>query len=119
MKDKGQRVRVEAVRILTNIPADAALMLPQLKLLAADKTPALRESALVLLARLGPDGVPLLAGALTDRDPGVRWTAAFSLGEVGAAAQNAVPALTRAVDDADPDVRQSARDALQKIRGQY
>jgi HEAT repeat protein len=117
LKDKDLRVRLEGLRLLTTIPADSALMLGQLKLLAADKAPALRESALVLLGRLGPEGVPHLIGALTDQDAGVRWTAVFSLGEMGAAAKSAVPALTRADDDADPDVRAAVKEALQKIGG--
>jgi HEAT repeat protein len=117
LEDKDQRVRLEGLRLLTNIPPDSALMLPRLKRLVAAKVSSVRESALVLLARLGPEGVPHLVGALTDRNAGVRWTAAFSLGEMGQAARNAVPALIRAAEDADPDVREAARAAVRKIRG--
>lgn len=117
LDDPDQRVRMEGLRLLTIIPADGPAMLPKLKVLAADKAVSVRESALVLLARLGPEGTPPLITALTDADPGIRWTAAFSLGEMGSNAPPVIMGLTRASEDADADVRAAAKAALQKIHG--
>jgi len=118
LKDMDQRVRLEGLRLLAIIPADSALMLPELKLLAADKASPHRESALVLLARLGRDGVPHLIVALNDPDAGVRWTAAYSLGEMGRAAASAIAALKHAAEDGDPEVRGAAKEAIRKIDGE-
>jgi HEAT repeats len=50
---------------------------------------------------------------LTDVDPGVRCSAAESLGKIGS--EDAIPALTEALNDPDSNVRQKVAKALGKI----
>jgi HEAT repeat protein len=57
-----------------------------------------------------------LAGALKDRDSGVRAEAAKALLKMGPAAREAAPALTDAVRDKDPAVRDAAVKALRQIQ---
>ncbi len=62
----------------------------------------LRESAVMLLGWIGPEGtaaVPALADALSDSEPGVRMQAAFSLSEIGSLTPEAVAALARNLGD--------------------
>jgi HEAT repeat protein len=59
--------------------------------------------------------VPGLTESLKDADPGVRYTAAFTLGTYGPGAREAVPALTEAVKDPDKNVRIGVVYALAEI----
>jgi HEAT repeat protein len=52
---------------------------------------------------------------LKDRDERVRQSAAWALGEIGAAAKPAVPALIEALKDEDRDVQFRAAEALKRI----
>jgi HEAT repeat protein len=81
----------------------------------------LRKMAVKKLANVGaadPAAVPALAGALKDRDPGVRAEAALGLLRIGPAAKEAAPALQEAArKDTNPTVRAHAGKALEKIQG--
>jgi hypothetical protein len=60
--------------------------------------PVVREKALDVLARMGPDAqaaVPELIRLLDDPNPEVRKMAARTLGRIGPAAEAAIPALMR------------------------
>jgi HEAT repeat protein len=59
--------------------------------------------------------VPGLTESLKDADPGVRYTAAFTLGTYGPKAKEAVPALAEALQDPDKNVRVGAAYALADI----
>src|SRR5262245_13179691 len=62
--------------------------------------PAMREKALEVLGRIGPDAeaaVPDLVQLLDDPDPAVRKSATRTLGRIGPAAEGAVPALMRSL----------------------
>jgi HEAT repeat protein len=63
-----------------------------------------------------PKGVQLLIGHLSNRDPLIRWLAAFDLADIGPDARAAVPALEAALRDDDAEVRKIAAEALKKIR---
>ena len=52
--------------------------------------------------------------ALTDKNPGIRPTAA-ALGEIGPDAKDAIPALTAALKEKDEPVRTAAAEAIKKI----
>jgi HEAT repeat protein len=56
-----------------------------------------------------------LTESLQDPDPGVRYTAAFTLGTYGSKAAKAVPALTDTLKDSDKNVRVGAVYALAEI----
>src|SRR5260370_31785977 len=59
--------------------------------------------------------VPGLTESLKDPDPGVRYTAAFTLGTYCADAREAVPALAETLKDPDKNVRAGAAYALAEI----
>ena len=73
---------------------------------------------LLLLTGCGRDEtytVPGLTQRLQDNDPGMRYTAAKTLGSYGVEAKPAVPQLTQALKDTDPSVRVGAAYALAAI----
>ena len=74
-------------------------------------TTAARQS----LVRAGATAVPGLIDQLADDRPVVRQWAAATLGELGAAAQDALPALTALLADRDAKVRDAAQQALERI----
>ncbi len=51
--------------------------------------------------------------ALKDSDWGVRWSAAYALGNIGS--ETAIPGLLKALEDSDKDVRKNTAEALGKI----
>lgn len=61
--------------------------------------------------------VPILVGALRDPSPGVRATAAMTLGRLGGAARPAVSALHEVLRDTNELVRHEAQDAITAISG--
>jgi len=65
---------------------------------------------------LAPKAASVLARALGNPDPAVRFAAAKGLAWIGPEAREAVPALVRALGDGSEHVRKAARDALKKIR---
>jgi HEAT repeat protein len=80
-----------------------------------------RKRAVQKLANVGaadPAAVPALAGALKDRDAGVRAEAALGLLRIGPAAKEAAGALQEAArKDTNPTVRAHAGKALEKVQG--
>jgi HEAT repeat protein len=67
------------------------------------------------IAGFGEAAAPLLAAALRDDDPRVRFRAAYALCQIGLAAGVAVPALTDRVFDSDWLVRRTVIEALTRI----
>ena len=79
-----------------------------------------RVAALEVLGRepyLDARSVPILIGALRDPSPGVRATAAMTLGRLGESAQGAVSALHEVLRDTNDLVRHEAQDAITAING--
>jgi HEAT repeat protein len=82
--------------------------------------PKARLKAVKALGHAGqadPAAIGAVAGALKDRDAGVRGQAALALLQLGPAAAEAVPALTEACQDRDAQVRSCASRALERIQG--
>src|SRR5262249_44323840 len=82
--------------------------------------PRARKKAVVALGHVGkadPAAVPALAGAVKDRDAGVRAAAVLALLNLGPDAREAVPALSEARNDSDAKVRAYAAKALAKVGG--
>jgi HEAT repeat protein len=79
-----------------------------------------RKRAAEVLGNVGavdPAVVPGLAGAVKDRDAGVRGAAVLALLKIGPAAREAAPALAEArKSDHDAKVRSYAAKALEKIQ---
>lgn len=79
-----------------------------------------RMAAVEVLARPAysdPRSVPILVKALRDPSPGVRATAAMTLGRLGELAQPSVSALHETLRDTNELVRHEAQDAITAING--
>ncbi len=79
-----------------------------------------RAKAVKELGRVGPAdpaAIPAVAGAVKDRDAGVRKAAVLALLNLGPAAAEALPALeVVSTKDADPAVRAQAAKAVERVR---
>jgi HEAT repeat protein len=76
-----------------------------------------RLTAAEALGRCGvAAAVPLLIGALGDRETRVGRAAATGLGRLGSEAQTAVAPLTALRDSPDDKLAKAAAEALEKIR---
>lgn len=80
-----------------------------------------RRKAILALAQIGSPAVPALIQALRDENRNLRYSAAETLGQIGAAGQmgqhqkDAVSALKQALGDEDWLVRQRAKGSLKQI----
>ena len=91
-------VRAECAAALGDIGPAARVVVPALFTALQDPSEAVRASAARALTAIGPgaEDVPRLVAALGSSDPYVAAFAAWSLGNLGSAAQAAVPDLARA-----------------------
>ena len=103
LRDEQETVRAAAARALGALGLTAKATAPALLAVLDDPRADVRAVAALALARmeLSPGAVPSLVHSLGSRDDYVRGFAAWSLGNLGPAAQDAVPALVQAlgVDD--------------------
>ena len=79
------------------------------------RTSVIAAAATSALIDTGDNAVPILGLLLADQDPSVRAWAAWTLGNMGAAAANATPQLQELVNDDVDDVARAAGDAIEKI----
>lgn len=80
--------------------------------------PAVREAACLALAKIAPPSAEtILAAALDDPQPSVRYSAAQGIGNLGAARPETVAALVARLQDKDKGVRQAAAAALARVDG--
>lgn len=89
------------------------------QVMSQDSHAAARMAAAQLLGKLTNSAaivVPALTQALEHQDGGVRFMAAGSLEQFGAAAASAIPSLQVALNDGSPQVRTSAAQALRIIQ---
>jgi len=96
-------VRAECAAALGALGPAGRSAVPALLTALGDPSEAVRAAAARALARIGPkaEDVPRLAEALGNADGYVVAFAAWSLGNLGEAAQEAVPALARALSRDD------------------
>jgi HEAT repeat protein len=119
LDDKEAKVRAYAA---------AALSKPAYKPLAATFTPALakrlkgeeeimvKQSLLSTLSKCGPEMVPVIRAALTDKDPEVQKAALTGLGQIGLEAKAALPAVKELATKAEhPDLRKTAVSVLARF----
>src|SRR5258708_38290105 len=101
--DESWPVRQAATEALTTFPPE--LLLPALETaLRDDANATIRNAAMEIYVKLGPQGVPPLLSLLKDRDEEVRNFAAVMLGTMRD--EKAVTALIEALEDPDVNVRQ-------------
>ena len=72
----------------------------------------LQTHATYALSAIGGPAVPALVEALDSDNESIRANAAYALGDIGGAAQDAVPSLTQALQDESAWVRRHAIEAL-------
>ena len=104
----------QAAMALSRLGPRAAAAIPILRAALWDRQPP-NDAALDALATVGPDGVPVLAEALTHSDPILRSSAAYFLGSMGPGAQSAVPALQAALTNVSESFRRDIERALRRI----
>jgi len=81
-------------------------------------SPAVREAACLALAKIAPPSAEaILAAALDDPQPSVRYAAAQGIGNLGAAGDATVAALVARLQDKDKGVRQAVAAALARVDG--
>ena len=93
--------------------------LPKLRLYLRmpERISGYKAGALYVMPRCGEPGrLTLVRTLLNDRDPGMRSTAAASLGYCQDAGPRITGALERAAQDSDAKVRRVAAEALEQIR---
>lgn len=80
--------------------------------------PSVREAACLALAKIAPpEAEDILAAALEDPTPNVRFSAAQGLGNLGKAGEKSVAALAARLQDENKGVRQAVAAALAKLGG--
>ncbi len=80
--------------------------------------PAVREAGCLALARIAPPSAEqILAAALEDPVPSVRFSAAQGLGNLAKAGEKTVAALVARLQDKDKGVRQAVAAAMAKVGG--
>lgn len=104
--EQGRESAVKAVPALAEVARDRGLVLPD------------RAAAMNSLAKVGPDGVPVLVELLEaeDDDTAVRIHAAQLLGSMGRAARPALGALARRARGEDGELTSAATAAAEAIR---
>jgi RNA polymerase sigma factor (sigma-70 family) len=106
-----------ALSVLNALGPEGSAAFPAVARAANDRDSEVRSMALRALPRLDRDGksVPVLAGALTDKNPAVRRLGIEGLVMLGLRARGAAPDLIRATRDADLGTRVAAVDALRTV----
>jgi len=81
--------------------------------------PAVREAACLALAKIAPPSAEaILAAALDDPQPSVRYSAAQGLGNLGQVGAETVAALVSRLQDKNKGVRQAVAAALAQVGGE-
>ena len=88
----------------------------QITKLFTHKSRVMRQQAATVVARIGKDAIPKVIKLLKAKDPLVRESAAFALGEMHQVAKPATKALAAAYQDDDARVRAEAISALGGLR---
>jgi len=101
-----------------NADAVAAAVGPLGRLARSAGPAAVREAACLALAKIAPPPAEkILAAALEDPQPSVRYSAAQGIGNLGQAGDRTVAALVARLQDQDKGVRQAVAAALALVGG--
>ncbi len=112
--DKRPEIRSYALYALEQMGTEAAPAAPTLVGLVKEGGDS-SYGATSALAAIGPAAIPGLNGLLKDRDWYIRWTAAWTLRDMGQRAKTAAPALVPLLADENAMVREAAAEALGKV----
>jgi HEAT repeat protein len=117
LNDPNPDVRSSSAATLGQLGQAATPAVPALITALNDPNPRsdslARTKAAEALGQLGEIGA--LMTALQNKNPLVRWRAAYVLGKMGATAKPAIPALTIASQDPDESVQRRAKEALKRL----
>jgi HEAT repeat protein len=119
LHDEKTDVRRAAMRAIQRFGPQSALFVPDLIVLAADKSNAgLVERSLRRFERRGPEkqSLPELVKLLEHKQESVRLLASKFLGLAGSNAKEAIPALERLREDPSTAVRKQAEAACEQIK---
>ncbi len=109
--------RLKGIDMLGSVGAPAKAAIPALMRLLTDGDSAVRGASASALARMAPDSITVLAGALQDPRVEVRLGALESLWHAGPHAAPAIPALIEAWKAGDKNVRLRTGDLLERFEG--
>jgi HEAT repeat protein len=122
LADDDEEVRHAACYALGKIGPKAKAALPALEKNLKSDDKFLQFASIWAMLQIHVDkselaevAVPMLIDALDDERAHIRVEAAYSLGELGAAAKSSIAALEKAMDDDNPAVRIAVAEALEKI----
>lgn len=120
LKDPDDGVRFVVFRsIIGKIRPVPGELIPALREALKDPNPRTRAFAVTAAADLGPESLPLIQEIMdiAEKDAAERYSAVYTLGEMGPAAEPAMPLLVKYLDDENETVRIRAREAAKKIAG--
>ena len=111
--DSPHDIRLQAIAALGLSKTAAAKAIPALAALAKDPDPSVRQRALLVLRKMGPNArkgaLPGLTAALEDKDITVRLPALLLLGQLGAMnAKTATTVLMEALQSPQAQIRMEA-----------
>jgi HEAT repeat protein len=109
-------VRAVAAKALGYMPEKARGEMPELIRVLGDENNDVRTAARWALGQTGQEGIPALREAMKSGNPRIRSGAAYALGSMGPAAEDAIPDFIRALKDEDRTVRIDAVLAIGKTR---
>jgi HEAT repeat protein/S1-C subfamily serine protease len=116
-KDAGElaEVRLQAVKALAKLGADARTALPVLLGLLKEKDDGLRQAAMASVVAIGADtrDVAALTDALTNPSPEIRRLSMQALAKLGSQAKGAVPAVAAALKTGDKASKMEALKTLE------
>lgn len=121
LRDEDKDTRIQALRILGRLGAEAASAAPSVKdcllvYMGNIQELSTAQAAANTLDRIGVDATEILIAALKDAQPTVRSRAAWLLGGRGEQAAKAIPAIEGLLKDSDEHVRETAAAVLERIR---
>ncbi len=109
--------RVRGVEMLGAVGVPAKAAIPTLMKVLTDSDNSIRQASIAALAQMAPDSVPVLAAALKDARPEVRYAVIDSLSQAGGHAHRAMPALIDAWKEGDKGLRLRVGDLLVRFEG--
>ena len=109
-------LRIGAARALRLYGPEAREAIPELEIALHDPRRDVAVEVSDALASIGEASVPVFDRGLTNGDPWIRRTAAYSLRNAGPGAAASMGSLIRALDDPDDNVRAAAAYTIAKVQ---
>lgn len=109
------QVAISSYEALLDLGPAALPALPAIRKLVLAANYPQTSGAVMILGKVGADGVPVLIEVLEGGNKFAKQDAAYALGEMGEVARPAFPALRAAEKDSDLMVRSAAQASLRKL----